>query len=168
MKLNLGCGYNHIEGYANIDSDAECKPDFCFDITEPNWPLEDNTVEEVLAEHVIEHLDGQKGYATFWKELYRVCKDGAIIKIEVPHWEHDTFHHDPTHCRKVTPIGIAMMDQERNQQDLNNNGRETKLGFMWHVDFAMQSVNYGFDNTNGKPMVCYYITKAVKPARFGK
>lgn len=166
MKLNLGCGYNHMEGWTNVDSDPECKPDLCFDITKPNWPIEDNTVEVATAEHVLEHLEGIEGYKTFWQELYRVCKNDAIINIEVPHWEHDTFHHDPTHCRKVTPIGIAMMDQQRNQDDLKNGGRETKLGFMWHIDFAMQGVNFGFDNTNALPMVCYYGTKVVKPARY--
>ena len=165
-KLNLGCGYNQKEGWINTDSDPECKPDLCFDLTKPNWPIETSTVEHVLAEHILEHLEGTEGYLTFWKELYRVCAHGATINIEVPHWEHDTFHHDPTHVRKVTPVGIAMFDQERNQQDLTNGGRETKLGFMCHVDFEMQGVKYGFDDLNGKPMVCYYLTKVIKPARY--
>ena len=166
MKLNIGCGYNHRSGYINVDSDIECKPDHCFNLTKPNWPLESDSIDEVIAEHILEHLEGTEGYMTFWKELYRVCKHDAVIKIEVPHWEHDTFHHDPTHVRKVTPIGIAMFDQQRNHDDEKNNGRETKLGFMNHVDFEMQSVNYGYDNLNGKPMTCYYITKAVKPTRY--
>ena len=63
-------------------------------------------------------------------------------------------------------VGVAMFDQERNQQDLKNGGRETKLGFMCHVDFEMQGVKYGFDDLNGKPMVCYYLTKVIKPARY--
>lgn len=166
MKLNLGCGYNKIEGWLNVDSDPECNPDKCFDLTKPDWPIETSTITEVVAEHILEHLEGTEGYLTFWKELYRVCAHDATIQIEVPHWEHDTFHHDPTHVRKVTPIGIAMFDQDRNQNDLINKGRETKLGFMCHVDFSMQAVNYGFDNLNGEPMVCYYITKAVKPPRY--
>jgi hypothetical protein len=165
-KLNIGCGYNKHEGWINVDSDPECQPDLCFDLTKPGWPIEDSTVEEVMAEHILEHLEGTEGYLTFWKELYRVCANNAIIKIEVPHWEHDTFIHDPTHVRAVTPVGIAMFDQGRNQHDLVSNGRETKLGFMCKVDFEMQAVNYGFDNLNGKPMTCYYITKVVKPARF--
>ena len=168
MKLNLGCAYNHMEGWTNVDLDPECNPDLCFDLTKPNWPIEDSTVEAVNAEHILEHLEGTEGYLTFWKELYRVCKNGAEIKIEVPHWNHDTFHHDPTHVRKVTPIGVAMFDQQRNQDDLLNKGRETKLGFMCKVDFAMMGANYGFDQGNGQPMTCYYMTKAVKPARYIK
>jgi len=162
MKLNIGCGYDRKEGFINVDSDAECNPDKCFDLTKPNWPIEDSSIELVNAEHVLEHLEGTEGYLTFWKELYRVCKHDAVIQIEVPHWEHDTFHHDPTHCRKVTPIGIDMFNQKRNHEAT----RETKLGFMCKVDFELQAVNYGFDNLNGKPMTCYYITKVIKPARY--
>jgi hypothetical protein len=166
MKLNLGCGHNKLNGYVNIDSDTTFEPDLCFDLIKSNWPIEDSVVDEVIAEHILEHLEGTEGYLTFWKELYRVCQHNAIIKIEVPHWKHETFIHDPTHCRAVTPVGVAMFDQQRNQNDFINKGRETKLGFMCKVDFEMQTVNYGFDNLNGEPMVCYYVTKVVKPARY--
>ena len=49
MKLNLGCGYDSMEGWTNVDSDPMCNPDLCFDITEPDWPIESSTVTEVLA-----------------------------------------------------------------------------------------------------------------------
>jgi hypothetical protein len=165
-KLNLGCGYNQKQGWINTDSDPECKPDLCFDLTKPNWPIETSTVDEVLAEHILEHLEGTEGYLTFWKELYRVCQHGATIKIEVPHWQHETFFHDPTHVRAITPVGVAMFDQQRNQGDLESNGRETKLGFMCKVDFEMQGVNYINENLNGQPIICQYLTKVIKPARY--
>jgi predicted SAM-dependent methyltransferase len=165
-KLNLGCGYKHEEGWINVDSDETCNPDLCFDLTKPNWPVETSTITEVMAKHVLEHLEGTEGYLTFWKELYRVCADGAMVNIEVPHWEHETFYHDPTHVRAVTPIGIAMFDQDRNQQMLMNNDGETKLGFMCKVDFSMQASGYGHVGSTGQAMTCYYQTKAVKPARF--
>lgn len=166
MKLNLGCGYNKIEGWTNVDSDAQCNPDLCFDLTKPNWPIADSVVTEVVAEHVLEHLEGTEGYLTFWKELYRVCAHDAEFKIEVPHWLHETFYHDPTHVRRVTPVGVAMFDQQRNQDDLTNGGRETKLGFMCKVDFEMKGSAFGYDNLNGQPIICKYMTKVVKPQRF--
>ena len=167
-KLNLGCAYNKKEGWINVDLDSECNPDLCFDLTKPNWPIEDSTITEVVADHILEHLEGTDGYLTFWKELYRVCVNGAEIKIEVPHWLHETFYHDPTHVRRVTPVGVAMFDQQRNQEDLLSGGRETKLGFMCKVDFAMQGVGYGLDNTSGQPMTCNYMTVAIKPQRYVK
>jgi hypothetical protein len=166
MKLHLGCGYKHLEGWVNVDQDPKCNPDEVFDLTKPDWPIDDNSVEEVLMEHVLEHIEGTEGYATLWKEIHRVCKKGAVIKIEVPHWKHDTFIHDPTHVRAVTPIGLAMMDQERNESDRVNNGRETKLGFIWGIDFQMLTVAYGQDQLNGEPITCNYQLKAIKPCRY--
>lgn len=163
MKLNLGCGYNQKDGWTNIDSDPECNPDLCFDLTTPNWPIESSIVDAVVAEHILEHLEGTNGYLTFWKELYRVCAHGATINIEVPHWQHETFFHDPTHIRPITPVGIAMFDQQRNH---TNTDGETKLGFMCRVDFEMQGVNYINENLTGQPIVCQYLTKVIKPARY--
>ncbi|MGZ8924282.1 MAG: class I SAM-dependent methyltransferase [Nitrososphaeraceae archaeon] len=165
-KLHLGCGYNKLPGWINVDSDNECNPDLCFDLRDSDWPIEDSTIEEVLAEHILEHIETTEGYLTLWKELYRVCKPNAIIRIEVPHWKHDTFIHDPTHVRAVTPVGIAMFDQQRNENDRINNGRETKLGFMCGIDFELNTVHYGFDTINGEPMVCYYQVQTIKPPRY--
>ncbi len=105
MKLNLGCGYNKLDGYVNVDSDPNCEPDTLADI-EDSLPFEDNSVDEIVLNHVLEHL-GQttKVYFHVWKEMYRVLKDGALVLINVPHHNHDNFHHDATHVRKVTPLG---------------------------------------------------------------
>jgi len=166
MKLNLGCGYNKKDGYVNVDKDEGCSPDLCFDITRADWPVDTSVIEEVLAEHILEHLEGTEPYLTFWKELYRVCQHGAEIRIEVPHWRHDTFFHDPTHTRPITPVGIAMFDQERNFQDLMSKGRETKLGLICQIDIELKGVNYIYDNLSGTPEVCQYLAKVVKPARY--
>jgi hypothetical protein len=166
MKLNIGCGYSHKEGFINVDSDPECNPQHCFDLTKSNWPIETDSIDEVIAEHVLEHLEGTEGYLTFWKELYRVCKTDAIIRIEVPHWNHETFFHDPTHVRPITPIGIAMFDQQRNQEGLISGDKETKLGFMCKVDFQMLGINYEYNQSTGQPIVCQIGVKAIKPARY--
>jgi predicted SAM-dependent methyltransferase len=165
-KLNLGCGYRKLNGFINVDSDPECLPDKCFDLTSANWPIKDNSIELVMAQHILEHLEGTQPYLTFWKELYRVCKNGATIQIEVPYWKHENFFHDPTHVRAVTAVGIDMFNQERNQQMLKNNGMETKLGFMCKIDFELQGAQYLTDSKNGEVEACQYITKAIKPCRY--
>jgi predicted SAM-dependent methyltransferase len=165
MKLNLGCANNKIKDWTNIDMDPLFEPDLCFDLTSPNWPISDDVVDEVMAIHILEHLEGTQGYLTFWKELYRVCKHNAEIKIEVPYWKHENFFHDPTHVRAVTPIGVSMFSQKRNHEDWMNGGKETKLGLMLKVDFELMGSQFTF-GSGGDAELCLIMTKAVKPPRY--
>ena len=43
------------------------------------------------------------------KELYRICRDGAEIEINVPHPRHDNFIGDPTHVRIITPDTLLIV-----------------------------------------------------------
>jgi hypothetical protein len=138
MKLNLGCGFQKLQGFVNVDNEPLCKPDILHNLEMTPWPIADDQFDQVLASHVLEHL-GQttESYFRIIKELWRVCKDGAIIEVHVPHPRHDNFLHDPTHVRAITPIGLAMFDQLRNINDHKNGGAETKLGLMNGVDFEL-------------------------------
>jgi ubiquinone/menaquinone biosynthesis C-methylase UbiE len=100
MKLNLGSGIKRFEGFLNIDSDPSCNPDYIMRLGTDFFQLEDNTVDEVLAYHVFEHIGD--GFFDFLKELYRVCEHEAIIDIHVPHPRHDFFLGDLTHVRPIT------------------------------------------------------------------
>jgi len=48
------------------------------------YPFEDNTFEEVLAIYVLEHIPPDKRIELL-KELHRICKNNAVIKIKVPY-----------------------------------------------------------------------------------
>lgn len=70
MKLNLGCGYNHEEGFVNIDNRIECKPDLVCDL-DFRLPFEDNTIEEIRAFDFLEHLYSDNALFLI-DEIYRV------------------------------------------------------------------------------------------------
>jgi len=144
MKLNLGCGYNKLDGYVNVDSDPNCKPDIVADL-EQALPFEDSSVSEIILCHVLEHLgQDSKTYLNIWKEFYRILKNQGSIKITVPHWNHENFHHDPTHCRKVTPVGVDMFNQVRNLNTIETGGSETTLGLQLGIDIGVDQVGYDF------------------------
>jgi SAM-dependent methyltransferase len=144
MKLNLGCGYNKLPGYINVDQDPLCEPDIVADL-EDVLPFEDDSVDEIVMSHVLEHLgQSTKSYLNIWKELYRVLRDKGVIKITVPHHTHDNFHHDPTHCRKVTPVGVDMFNQERNLDTIRTGGQETTLGLQVGIDISVTNVGQDF------------------------
>ena len=114
MKVNIGCGFNKLDGYLNVDHFPECTPDILWDLENTPWPFDDGTVDELVAHHVLEHL-GQDTtvFSEILKELYRVmCPDG-LVHITVPHPLHPTFMADPTHVRAFTVDTFYMMSRAK-------------------------------------------------------
>ena len=100
MKLHLGCGNDKKEGYLNCDLSKEINPDMVVDL-EQKLPFEDDSVEEILANHVLEHITN---FVPLMHEIHRVCKSGARIKIKVPFYSAWGQFNDPTHVRFFTPF----------------------------------------------------------------
>ena len=56
MKLNIGAGDTKLEGFITFDYDKKASPDYIVDLERDRFPLEDNSVETVIAHHTLEHL----------------------------------------------------------------------------------------------------------------
>jgi len=138
VKLNLGCGSQILPGYCNVDKFGA--PDLVWDLECLPWPWDDNAAEEVLLSHVLEHLGRDPdGFIAIVKELYRVCRNGALLKIIVPHPRHDTFLIDPTHVRAITAATMEMFSRRLNLEWWNLAAANTPLALMHGVDFEMVS-----------------------------
>jgi predicted SAM-dependent methyltransferase len=80
IKLNIACGDMILKDYINIDlynNKADIKADAL------NLPFDDNSVDEILASHIIEHFNFHEGFKAI-KEWYRVLKEGGKLVIECP------------------------------------------------------------------------------------
>jgi predicted SAM-dependent methyltransferase len=97
MKINLGCGSDYREGFVNVDKQGKC--DVVWDLEKTPLPFEDNSVEYVLAKHILEHITN---LLPLLNDLHRICKNGAIIHIEVPLYDNPNFWDNPTHVRPFT------------------------------------------------------------------
>jgi len=98
IKLNLGCASRPLEGYVNIDMDSledmkvrypsvvfpEGVEIFPYDIF--NLPYKDNTVSEIKADSILEHLSFLEEPKLFY-EVKRVLKSGGIFEFSVPDFE---------------------------------------------------------------------------------
>jgi predicted SAM-dependent methyltransferase len=140
MKINIGSGGTKIDGFVTCDYDKLNNPDYCFNLETDTFPFEDNSVETVVAHHVLEHLG--EGYFNCLKELYRVCKHGATIDVRVPHHRHDYYYDDPTHRRPITVGGLRLFSKKHNKLCKEQQAASSRLGDYFEVDFEILEWDY--------------------------
>jgi ubiquinone/menaquinone biosynthesis C-methylase UbiE len=84
MKLNLGAGEQKFDGFTSVDlydPVADVKADIC------DLPFTSDSVDEIVAFQVIEHIPYQNSEMMFF-EMYRVLKKGCTATIETPDIEY--------------------------------------------------------------------------------
>ncbi len=135
MKLNLGSGYKRYPGFLNVDHDPLTNPDFLADLENLKLPIEDNMVDYVLAHHVLEHI-GQ-GFFSLLQEIYRVCKNEAILEIKVPHHRSEIFYADPTHVRPITVDSMKLFSKKYNHEHIELYNSSSGFGIKCNVDFEI-------------------------------
>jgi hypothetical protein len=141
MKLNLGCGQNALEGYVNVDREARAAADVRHDLEKFPWPWADSSVDEVVLNHVLEHLGRDpEVFIGIFRELYRVCRGGALVRIVVPDPRHDNFLGDPTHVRPVTPQMLTLFSKKNCASWAKAKAANTPLAVYADVDFEIRDV----------------------------
>jgi len=110
-RLNVGCGRNIKEGWVNLDSIALPGVDLVCDLENLRGTpigLPDETVEQFLLSHVIEHI---RDSLSLMQELWRLAIPGAIAVIRVPHGGSDDAWEDPTHVRSYFAGSFGFFSQ---------------------------------------------------------
>ena len=146
MKLNLGCGSKILDGYINVDKFDYYKPNIVHDLETFPYPFENNSVDEILVSHVLEHI-GQSPeiFMKIIKEFYRICHDNSMIKIIVPHPRHNDFIADPTHVRPITILGLQLFDKDLNIKWEKDKAANTPLALINGVNFKIKNAKYSLD-----------------------
>lgn len=96
MKLDVGCGQRKRAGFFGIDCCDLPGVDIVHDLKEFPWPVESNSVEEMVLDDVIEHLPDT--VATL-NEMWRIARPGCLVKITYPYCRSLGAYSDPTHVR---------------------------------------------------------------------
>jgi predicted SAM-dependent methyltransferase len=81
-RLNLGCGWDHRQGYVNVDLHEFHRPDLIADVTQLDM-LPDGYYSEVCAIDVLEHLPRHMTEAAL-SEWNRVLALGGRLLLRVP------------------------------------------------------------------------------------
>ena len=106
MKLHIGCGEKFLPGYKHIDARKFPHVDYVTERPDKLEMFEDNSVDEIYACHLLEHMPrsvirnasvkggvknitGGRGIteSSALREWYRVLKVGGILRIAVPDFE---------------------------------------------------------------------------------
>jgi SAM-dependent methyltransferase len=127
MYLDLGCGPVETEGFLGVDIEPGPAVTYVCDLQKFPWsfdaqigpPLEDNSVEGAVSNHLVEHLPDLVG---FMRELWRVMKDGARVEISHPYQFNVRAWQDPTHVRCINEVSWFYFDKEWRKGTINTWG----------------------------------------------
>lgn len=133
--LHLGCHWKHtpedlglqlrrVDGtpdprpvwLINLDMDPVVQPDLVCTLGRDRIDLPDDSVDLVIALHVIEHIGASPGDAAAWwqcwGELYRVMRPGARLQFECPYYSSLWAWADPTHVRAISEMTFLYLCQD--------------------------------------------------------
>ena len=80
--LELGPGYNRIDGFETMNVEWTRATDYVHDISRP-FPFRDQTFNLIYASHVLEHLPWYSRHSVL-AECFRVLRSGGTIEVWVP------------------------------------------------------------------------------------
>jgi len=103
LKLDLGGAVqNNVEHKEYLTVDINPKADVVLDFEDENlrFPFGDNSVDEIRAFHILEHIHNIFG---LMNECHRILKPTGSMYIVVPKFPEGTATVDPTHIRMMVP-----------------------------------------------------------------
>ena len=79
IRLNIGADRTQIAGFLSVDFNPDVHPDVLAEAD--HLPFEDDSVDEIYASHVLEHMPYQSKTLEEW---LRVLKPGGMLTVAVP------------------------------------------------------------------------------------
>ena len=139
QRLNCGCGSDLLPDWLNVDK-FQIGDATVMDLEALPWPFEDDSVDEVLMNHVLEHLRDTVGIL-----FYRVCRAGARVHIIVPHPRHDDYISDPTHVSPITLNLLSLFSKRECIRWREMGASNTPMALLHNVDFEIVDHAYNVD-----------------------
>ena len=99
FRLDVACGSNKTPGFFGVDIAKTKDVDVVWDLEKFPWPFPDNSVDEIVCNHYIEHT---KDLISFMNELYRIMVPGGTAIIRAPYYNSMRAWQDPTHVRAIS------------------------------------------------------------------
>lgn len=107
VRLDLGSSFHKRPGYLGMDILLSEGVDVLGDARQ--MPFKDSSIDEIYSSYCLEHIDDQLAVVS---ELWRVCKDGAVIRLILPHFSNPSYYDDLTHQRLYSRRSFEHFDQD--------------------------------------------------------
>lgn len=96
IKVDIGCGMRKQEGWVGIDIRRFAGVDYVLDIGKDHFPFETNSVGEIKALHILEHLYPEQLFHCM-SECFRIITPKGSFYIEVPKAGTPAYYLHPDH-----------------------------------------------------------------------
>ena len=151
LKLDLACGTAKHPGFIGIDRYLFDGVDIVRDLMR-GLPFSDNTVDHILAQHIVEHFDGED-LLFLVEEMWRVGVPDGVIEVIVPSASSPNRYIDPTHkTRDWSDDSFKFWYVDEKKQHLIHRG--PMYGSAAMLELMLTTVNSNRDR--------YYNLKVIK------
>jgi len=116
--LNLGCGLVKREfpeaprasEVIGIDISRQSNADLHHDLNQFPYPLDTDSFDLIIMQDILEHLDD---VPRVMREVHRIARDGALVRIRTPHYSSHYAYNDPTHRQLFGALVLDGFDASR-------------------------------------------------------
>ena len=157
IKVYLGAGKDHREGYINIDSFAFPGIDIVADLTK-GIPLEDSSVDYVYSQDFMEHLPPEAKVPII-NEIWRVLKSGGRMEHYIPNAGSRNDYGSPSHLSHWNLQQFEHFDVNSYRYDLDHDYEGFIGGF---CKVLAEEVNYKQEYFGMMPQSIHVIYEAIK------
>lgn len=139
IKVNIACGQQKMEGFIGIDKVKTDATDIVWDLETYPFPFEDNSVDEAMISHFVEHV---KDLPSFMNEIYRIMKSPYVNKdgekvtskvtIVAPYYSSMRAMQDPFHVRPISEASFLYYNEDwRKVNKLDHYGIKSNFDFSY-------------------------------------
>lgn len=174
-ELLLGCGHRRekdiitpngreFRNLTTLDMYAESGADVIFNLdalsitNQGRLPFEDNTFDEIAAYDVLEHINHQGDYESFFyefREYFRVIKNGGLFCATVPNDVGPHTWGDPGHRRVINDLSLVYLSRKAVMEQLGKTTITDYLRYSGDMEFQCVHLQPGKDRFG-------FVLKAVK------
>jgi hypothetical protein len=130
MKIDIGCGMRKEEGWFGVDLRKYPGVDAVLNIGTERIPVENDSVDEMKAIHVLEHLRPEELFF-FLDSAWELMKPKGFLHVEVPRAMTRAYFINPDHRIQFTQDTFGYFQVPGNPEHKDPHG---VMKHFWHIE----------------------------------